>query len=60
MDIIALKPVWSIVEILFGRGKKVTPEVAGSRLKVCLECEHLIAESRRCKKCKCYMEIKTE
>jgi hypothetical protein len=33
---------------------------AESRLVVCLDCPHLIALTKQCKKCGCFMEAKTK
>ena len=39
---------------------KLTPEGARARFEVCLSCEHLIQLTKTCKKCGCFMELKTK
>lgn len=41
------------------RGARVVPEVAEARLAICMECEHLILEKKRCSLCGCFMQTKT-
>lgn len=39
---------------------KVPEEVAESRMKICLSCEHLIKPINSCSKCGCFMNLKTK
>jgi hypothetical protein len=35
-------------------------ETANMRLNICLGCEHLLKNSKICKKCGCFMQAKTK
>lgn len=39
---------------------KLTKELSDKRLEICLSCEHLIKLTKQCKKCGCFMELKTK
>lgn len=39
-------------------GARVVPEIAEARMAICMGCEHLILESKRCSVCGCFMEKK--
>lgn len=38
---------------------KVPDEVRKERLDMCLKCEHFLKLTRQCKKCGCFMDLKT-
>jgi hypothetical protein len=39
---------------------KATDEVRDERLNICMSCEHLVKFTKQCKKCGCFMAIKTK
>jgi hypothetical protein len=39
---------------------KTTDEIAEARYNTCLGCEHLITLTKQCKKCGCFMNLKTK
>lgn len=39
--------------------EKVSPEVQQERYDICLSCEHLFVQTNSCKKCGCFMGVKT-
>lgn len=46
---------------LFNANKpKLSPQLAEERLNKCLDCEHLIQLTKQCKKCGCFMPLKTK
>lgn len=40
--------------------EKVTDEVAAARFSICAGCEHLTKTTNQCKKCGCFMHLKTK
>jgi len=40
--------------------KHTTPEKAEARYALCLECPELILATKQCKKCGCFMALKTK
>jgi len=44
---------------VFDSRNKVPEQVAKDRMNICLECEHLFKTTKQCKKCLCFMEVKT-
>lgn len=38
---------------------KVPPEIREYRMNTCLDCEHLYKPTSSCKKCGCFMTVKT-
>lgn len=38
---------------------RVTPEIQAQRMSLCESCEHLYAPTTTCKKCGCFMNVKT-
>lgn len=40
--------------------EKVTKEVAAARFGICAGCEHLTKTTNQCKKCGCFMHLKTQ
>lgn len=40
--------------------EKLSEEDAKKRLEICLSCEHLIKVTTQCKKCGCFMNLKTK
>lgn len=53
------KPVrpWDIFN---AKKPKLSKEFQEERMNVCLGCEHLIKLTSQCKKCGCFMEMKTK
>lgn len=47
------------LDLLNPKTKKTTDDIASSRLAVCLECPELIHMTKQCKKCGCFMTVKT-
>lgn len=41
------------------KGPKVSPELQQERMSICQECPHLYKPTTTCKKCGCFMSIKT-
>ena len=39
---------------------KLTEDLVQKRLDQCLSCEHLIQMTKQCKKCGCFMQLKTK
>jgi hypothetical protein len=39
---------------------RATDEVRDERLSICMSCEHLVKFTKQCKKCGCFMAIKTK
>lgn len=39
---------------------KMSEELAQKRMEVCSSCEHLIQLTKQCKKCGCFMPMKTK
>lgn len=39
---------------------KMSDELAQKRMEVCSTCEHLIQLTKQCKKCGCFMPMKTK
>ena len=53
----------SIKELLgniMTNGVKVNSEVAKKRLQICLKCPHLLMKTGSCKKCGCFVSVKTQ
>jgi len=42
------------------RSNYTTEEIAQNRLDICLACDRLIAKTKQCKECGCFMAIKTK
>jgi hypothetical protein len=40
--------------------EKASEEVAAARFSACIGCEHLIKATNQCKKCGCFMHLKTK
>lgn len=40
--------------------EKISEEESKKRLDICLSCEHLIKTTTQCKKCGCFMNLKTK
>jgi len=45
---------------LFTGKPRSEEEVAKERLEICYGCEHFIQLSKQCKKCGCFMRLKTK
>lgn len=45
---------------LFTGKPRSTEELADERFKICKGCEHLFKVTNQCKKCGCFMELKTK
>lgn len=48
------------LDLLNPRTKRVTDDVANLRLEICNSCPHLIQLTKQCKKCGCFMAVKTK
>ncbi len=48
------------IDLLNPRKEVATKETAKERMKVCLSCPELIKITKQCKKCGCFMELKTK
>lgn len=48
------------LDLLNPNTKRVSDEVHESRFKVCLECPELTAITHQCKKCGCFMNVKSK
>ena len=48
------------LDLLNPRTKRVTDDVANSRLEICNSCPHLIKLTKQCKKCGCFMAVKAK
>jgi hypothetical protein len=48
------------LDLLNPKTKKAEKDVSGSRFSVCIQCPELIPVVNQCKKCGCFMEIKTK
>jgi hypothetical protein len=49
--------VWDAVT---GRAEEAPPEVADARYEICKACPELINLTKQCKKCGCFMALKTK
>lgn len=47
-------------DILNKNIQKVSEEISESRMKICKECTFFIKATGMCKKCGCFMELKTK
>ena len=47
------------LDMLNPRTKPATSEKAGERFKICQSCPELIKFTSQCKKCGCFMKVKT-
>lgn len=47
------------LDLLNPKTKKATKELADSRFSICKACPELIPIVNQCKKCGCFMELKT-
>lgn len=45
---------------LLGKENRVDEETANKRYKICIECPELIQSTKQCKKCGCFMKVKTK
>jgi len=48
------------LDLLNPATKKSSDDLAESRIKTCLECPELIKLTTQCKKCGCFMSVKTK
>lgn len=48
------------LDLLNPRTKRVTDDVANLRLEICNSCPYLIQLTKQCKKCGCFMAVKTK
>lgn len=46
-------------DVINAETRQVDQSTADERYEVCLGCEHLFKPTRQCKKCGCFMQIKT-
>ena len=40
--------------------EKVSDEIKESRMSICLSCPELLQTTKQCKKCGCFMQLKTQ
>jgi len=50
----------NLQQVISGNGIMVEASVADARLAICQKCDFFEKNNNRCKKCGCYMEIKTK
>lgn len=50
----------TIVDLLNPKSEKASEEVAEIRLNTCLSCPELTPHTHQCKKCGCFMALKTK
>jgi len=55
-----LKPVKQIAGKIMTNGVKVSSALAQRRLAVCRSCSHLLKTTGNCKKCGCFVDVKTK
>ena len=48
------------LDLLNPKTKRISDEIANSRLDICNSCPHLIQFTKQCKKCGCFMAAKTK
>lgn len=48
---------WQVLKML--ERFKVPPHIQKERMDICLKCEHLFHPTKTCKKCGCFMGLKT-
>lgn len=48
------------LDILNPKTKKTDVDISTSRMSICLQCPELISLTKQCKKCGCFMEVKTK
>lgn len=48
------------LDLLNPKTKHAEEEVSNSRMDICLQCPELVHISRQCKKCGCFMSVKTQ
>lgn len=48
------------LDALNPRTKKIEIDIAKNRLDICLSCPELIKITKQCKKCGCFMEVKSK
>jgi hypothetical protein len=44
---------------VFDKENRASEELSKQRMDMCLSCEHLIKVTSQCKKCGCFMKLKT-
>jgi hypothetical protein len=49
----------AVVAAVASGGETVSPEERARRLAICASCEHFDAAAERCRRCTCYMPLKT-
>ncbi len=49
----------AVVAAVASGGETVSPEERARRLAICESCEHFDAAAERCRRCTCYMPLKT-
>ena len=50
----------TILDLFNFNVEKVSDEIKESRMKICLSCPELLQTTKQCKKCGCFMQIKTQ
>ena len=48
------------LDLLNPMTKNANQEVQSTRMKICLSCPELIKTTKQCKKCGCFMNVKTK
>ena len=49
----------TVETVVKNKGKQVSSELKEKRINICKECPHFIKVSTTCKKCGCFMSVKT-
>ena len=62
MPIDIMKPIKKVCGAVMGKGGKVSPIVAETRLRICNQCPHLKFKKyvKMCGKCGCFVEEKVK
>lgn len=45
---------------IFNKDKRVEEDIYSKRMNICKACEYYYTPTKQCKKCGCFMEIKTK
>ena len=48
------------IDLLNPSTKPADPEESNARMEICLQCPELFAISKQCKRCGCFMSVKTK
>ena len=55
-----LSSIKDLIGNMMTDGVKVHPDIAKKRLQICLKCPYLLKRTGSCKKCGCFVNIKTQ